>query len=337
MPTSFINRTGVADFSFQQLTPDTILSAVESVGLYPASGLLALNSYENRVYQFLDDDRRRFVVKFYRPARWSNEQIQEEHDFLIELAQLDIPVVQPLTFAGETLISYQGYRFAVFPSVGGRALEADHLEQLEEFGRQLGRIHQVGAVRPFRTRPALISDEIITKAVVELLACPLLPQHLLQQYQADLTQISQHLMAVPWQQYNTIRLHGDCHVGNLLMREEGLTLVDLDDCRQGPAVQDMWMMLSGERMQQQLQLSTLIEAYEEFASFNLAELNLIEPLRSFRIIHYMAWLAKRWHDPAFQHSFSWFAATGYWEQQLVALKEQLLVLNEPPLRLFGAL
>lgn len=323
----------MADFSFQSLTPDVILDALEAVGLYPASGLLALNSYENRVYQFLDDDRKRFVVKFYRPARWSNAQIQEEHDFLAELASLDIPVVQPITYNNATLLLYEGYRFAVFPSVGGRALEADNLEQLEELGRQLGRIHKVGAARPFRHRPSLVNNDIIDEAVAELLACPLLPSSLLESFRTILNFLAERLKTTPWQQYTQIRLHGDCHVGNLLMREEGLTLVDLDDCRQGPAVQDLWMMLSGDRMQQQLQLETLLEAYEEFAEFNPNELRLIEPLRSFRIINYMAWLAKRWQDPAFQHSFSWFAEPRYWEQQILALKEQLAALDEPPLRL----
>lgn len=323
----------MSDFSFQSLTPEVILDAIEGVGLYPASGLLALNSYENRVYQFLDDDGKRYVVKFYRPARWSNEQIQEEHDYLAELAELDIPVVQPLRFSGQSLLEFQGYRFTVFPSVGGRALEADNLDQLDELGRQLGRIHKVGAAKPFSYRPALVTPEAIDDIVTELLACDLLPQSLYTSFETILGFITDRLKQVNWQEHLHIRLHGDCHVGNLLVRDEGLTLVDLDDSRQGPAVQDIWMMLSGDRMQQELQLATLVEAYEEFTTFNPAELRLIEPLRSFRIINYMAWLAKRWHDPAFQHSFSWFAEERYWEQQVLALKEQLAALDEPPLRL----
>ncbi|WP_113906623.1 serine/threonine protein kinase [Aliidiomarina celeris] len=323
----------MADFGFQTLTPDTILDAIEQVGVFPASGLLALNSYENRVYQFLDDDRKRYVVKFYRPERWSTAQIQEEHDFLDELAEHDIPVVAPLRFDGRSILEYGGYRFTLFPSVGGRALEADNLDQLEEFGRQLGRIHQVGRAKPFVHRPALVSTAVIDDARQELLQCPLLPTGLKTAFQAIIEPVSDRLKRVPWEKMNTIRLHGDCHVGNLLIRDDGLTLVDLDDCRQGPAVQDMWMMLSGDRLQQQQQLTTLLEAYEEFTEFDTFELRLIEPLRTFRIIQYMAWLARRWVDPAFSRSFSWFAEERYWEQQILALKEQLSALDEPPLKL----
>ncbi|MCC5856189.1 MAG: serine/threonine protein kinase [Idiomarina sp.] len=321
------------DFSFQQLTPDFILDALETVHIYPASGLLALNSYENRVYQFLDDDRQRFVLKFYRPARWTTEQIQEEHDFLAELAAVDIPVVQPLRFDGESLLHFQGYRWCVFPSVGGRALEADNLDQLEELGRQLGRIHRVGAAKPFEFRPNLVSDEIVDEAVTTLLASELLPDSLRESFATILGHVSQRLNEVAWQDAQSIRLHGDCHVGNLLVRPDGMTLVDLDDARQGPAVQDLWMMLSGDRSQQQLQLETLLDGYEEFTEFQPRELRLIEPLRTFRIIQYMAWLARRWDDPAFPRSFGWFAEPRYWEQQILALKEQLAALDEEPLRL----
>lgn len=323
----------MADFGFQTLTPDAILDAIESVEIYPASGLLALNSYENRVYQFLDDDRKRYVVKFYRPERWSSEQIQEEHDFLDELEGHEIPVVAPIRFDGRSINEHLGYRFSVFPSVGGRALEADNLDQLDEFGRQLGRIHQVGRSKPFTHRPLLITHEGIDEAVQELLNCPLLPRGLATAFKAILEPVSERLKQIPWQNYENIRLHGDCHVGNLLIRDDGLTLVDLDDCRQGPAIQDMWMMLSGDRMQQQLQLGTLIEAYEEFTEFDTSELRLIEPLRTFRIIQYMAWLARRWVDPAFSRSFSWFEEERYWEQQVLALKEQLSALDEPSLKL----
>jgi len=323
----------VSDFTFGQLSPDLILDALEANGFYPTSGLLALNSYENRVYQFLNEDSKRYVVKFYRPARWSNEQIQEEHDFLAELSEVDIPVVQPLRFEGRSIHEHGGYRFSVFPSVGGRALESDNLDQLEELGRQLGRMHQVAKVKPFAHRLPLINAAIIEDICETLRACSLLPDSLRSAFDAILTPVAKHLESINWAQHTSIRLHGDCHVGNLLVRDDGLTFVDFDDARQGPAIQDLWMMLSGDRPQQLLQLDTLVNAYEEFTSFDASQLSLIEPLRSFRIIQYMAWLAKRWGDPAFAHSFSWFEEPRYWEQQILALKEQLAEMNEPPHRL----
>ncbi|RUO29528.1 serine/threonine protein kinase [Aliidiomarina sanyensis] len=323
----------MSDFSFQGVTPDTILDAIESIGLYPTSGLLPLNSYENRVYQFLADDQKRYVVKFYRPQRWTDAQILEEHAFTEELAIAEIPVVCPLKLEGQTLHHWQGFRFSVFPSIGGRALEPEQLEQLEDLGRHLGRLHLVGSARPFSSRPALIDAENLTEAVHVLKNCPLIPDSLHVPFFTILDVVVARLKALDWTAYPTVRLHGDCHIGNLLWRPEGLTLVDFDDCRQGPAVQDLWMMLSGDRMQQQMQLETLVEGYEEFMPFDTRQLRLIEPLRAFRIIQYMAWLARRWEDPAFPHNFSWFAEARYWEQQILALKEQLAALDEAPLRL----
>jgi len=321
------------DFSFGTLTPDLILDALESVGIYPTSGLLPLNSYENRVYQFIAEDATRYVVKFYRPARWSDAQILEEHEFIEELHEAEIPVVRALKFGGTTLPHYQGYRFSVYPSVGGRALEADQFEQLEELGRHLGRLHMVGKSKPFASRPVLVSEAIIEESVNTILACPLMPDSLRVPFTAILNPVAERLKKTDWQPSEFIRLHGDCHIGNLLWNPQGLFMLDFDDSRQGPPVQDLWMMLSGDRAQQQLQLEALVESYEEFADFNPAQLRLIEPLRTFRIIRYMAWLAQRWEDPAFPHSFSWFAEAGYWEQQILALKEQLAALDEAPLRL----
>lgn len=323
----------MSDVTFSSLSPDLILDALEAVGYLPTSGLLALNSYENRVYQFVNEGGRRYVVKFYRPARWSNEQIQEEHDFLAELDEVDIPVVQPIREHGQSLFTYEGYRFAVSPSVGGRALEADNLDHLDELGRQLGRMHQVAKVKPFAHRPILINTDMISEIKDTLLSCELLPSSLATSFKAILEPVVTHLLSIDWASYDTIRLHGDCHVGNLLVRDDGLTFVDFDDARQGPAIQDLWMMLSGDRAQQTLQLDTLVSAYEEFTSFDAFQLRLIEPLRSFRIIQYMAWLAKRWGDPAFIYSFAWFGEPRYWEQQILALKEQLSEMSEPPLRL----
>lgn len=322
----------MSDFSFSGLTPDLILDALEAVDVWPDTGLLALNSYENRVYQFAAEGRR-YVVKFYRPQRWSAEQILEEHSFLLQLAEADIPVVPPLLLQGQTLREHQGFRFALFPSVGGRALEADQDEHLFQLGRQIGRLHMVGKASAFTSRPNLFDQQGLATAVATLQDCSLIPAAMKTPFMAILQHVVTRLQSLDLKQYTQIRLHGDCHVGNLLWRDESLTLVDFDDCRQGPAIQDLWMMLSGDRANQLTQLDILIDGYEEFASFEHKELNLIEPLRAWRIIQYMAWLAKRWADPAFPRSFSWFAEESYWERQVLTLKEQLAALDEAPLSL----
>ncbi|MCW8109384.1 serine/threonine protein kinase [Alteromonas ponticola] len=323
----------MADFDFSGLDPDTILNALETVGIFPRTGLLALNSYENRVYQFQDDDGRRLVTKFYRPQRWSDEAILEEHAFAHELANADIPVVAPIAFAKGTLLTHEHYRFSVFPSVGGRQFEADNLDQLEWMGRFIGRIHQVAQAKEFAHRPTISVTEYLDRPREVLAVSELVPQNL----HTALFAILEPVIDAVKKQYtptSAIRLHGDCHAGNILWRD-GPTFVDLDDCRSGPGIQDLWMMLSGDRHQQQLQLETLVEAYEEFSDFNPAELRLIEPLRAMRMIHYMAWLSNRWQDPAFPRAFPWFAEQKYWEGQILALKEQLSVLNEPPLKLIS--
>jgi Ser/Thr protein kinase RdoA (MazF antagonist) len=316
-------------FDFSELNPSLILDAIESVGIMVDSGLLALNSYENRVYQFIADDKKRYVVKFYRPQRWSENQILEEHSFSIELAEHEIPVVAPLIVSGKSLHSFQGYYFAVFPSVGGRQFEVDNLDHLEWMGRFIGRIHAVAQSSNFIYRPTLSIEEYLNAPLVELAQSKLLPDYL---HDAFFT-IIQQVVELTKQRYTSthnIRLHGDCHPGNILWRD-GPTFVDLDDCRSGPAVQDLWMMLSGDRMQQSLQMSILVEAYEEFAEFDKRQLLLVEPLRAMRMVHYMAWLSKRWQDPAFPQAFPWFAEGKYWEQQILSLKEQFSTLQEPPL------
>lgn len=321
----------MTDFSFSGLDPDTILDALEAKGIYPQSGLLALNSYENRVYQFIDDNNTRLVVKFYRPARWSNQQILEEHTFAQELADNEIPVVAPLNINGGTLHEHKGYRFTVFPSVGGRQFENDNLDQLEWMGRFIGRIHSVSKAKPFEFRPSITVESYLSLPHQILTQSTLLPAHLKTAFFAILDPV----IAQTQQCYKPtagIRLHGDCHPGNILWRD-GPTFVDLDDSRMGPAIQDLWMMLSGDRQQQLLQLDTLIEAYEEFSEFDTSELTLIEPLRAMRMINYMAWLSQRWEDPAFPRAFPWFAEDKYWEGQILALKEQLSALQEPPLKL----
>ncbi|UXI01279.1 serine/threonine protein kinase [Photobacterium sp. TY1-4] len=319
-------------FSFSDLTPDLLLDALDSVGVRAESGLLPLNSYENRVYQFSAEDGARYVTKFYRPHRWSDAQIQEEHDFAHELAVQEIPVAAPILHDGQSLHHYQGHRFALFPSLGGRQFEVDNYDHLEWVGRFLGRIHQVGQRQPFRHRPTISLTEYLEQPRTLLENSLFIPDHLKAAFFADLDRLIDALSQRWHTDWQPLRLHGDCHPGNILWRD-GPLFVDLDDARNGPAVQDLWMLLSGERNEQLAQLDTLLEAYSEFADFNPKELQLIEPLRGLRMVYYMAWLAKRWQDPAFPRAFPWFADGKYWEGQVLAFKEQLAALNEPPLQL----
>ncbi len=321
----------MAQFNFSGLTPDLILNAVETTGIYPVSGLFPLNSYENRVYQFLAEDNRRYVVKFYRPQRWTDQQIQEEHDFTHELTEHEVPICAPLRFDNESLLNYQDFRFAVFPSVGGRQFEVDNLDQLEWMGRFIGRIHQVAARTGFSHRPALTLQSHLLEPREQLANSELVPESLKTAFFTILDVLYQKVQET-YSDTNHIRLHGDCHPGNILWRD-GPTFVDMDDCRSGPAIQDLWMMLSGDRNNQLLQLDTLVMAYEEFYEFDTSQLKLIEPLRAMRLVHYMAWLDKRWQDPAFPQAFPWFGSDKYWEQQILSLKEQVAALDEPPLKL----
>lgn len=324
-------------FDFSTLQPDLIIDALQQLGLDVSSGLSALNSYENRVYQFsayrADAVKpEKFVVKFYRPQRWSTKQLQEEHDFAFELAAADIPVVAPLTIDGQSLLQFGGYSFALFPSRGGRTLEIDNDEQLAMLGRFLGRLHQVGKVKPFSQRPAFSVESHLLQSREVLSTLPFIPPYLRPAFDTALDQV----IALCVKQYkptNLIRLHGDCHAGNLFYIDQGPFFVDLDDCRSGPAIQDIWMMLSGDRLQQRDTLELMLEEYEQYCEFDPAELKLIEPLRAMRMVHYMAWLARRWQDPAFPMNFPWFATDKYWEQQCLALKEQLYLLQQAPLSL----
>lgn len=317
---------------YSLLSPDLMLDAIESVGIRVDSGLLELNSYENRVFQFLDEARSRFVVKFYRPGRWSDAQIQEEHDFAQQLIEHDIETVAPLRFDGESLLSYQGYRFAIFPSVGGRAFEVDNLDALEQVGRTLGRLHQVGSARSFVSRPTLSIEEFVEQPKAILQQSLFVPGHLETPFYAAYDRVEQSIKSLYKPDGNTIRLHGDLHAGNILWRDS-VILVDFDDCRQGPAVQDLWMMLSGDRNEQLLQLETLLEGYQEFMSFDPAQLALIEALRAMRMTNYMGWIAKRWNDPAFTRHFAWFTDDSYWQQQITALNEQVENMQQSPLSL----
>ncbi|MGF1911447.1 serine/threonine protein kinase [Vibrio kasasachensis] len=319
-------------FNFEALTPDFMWYAIESIGIRAESGFLALNSYENRVYQFVDEERQRYVVKFYRPQRWSKEQIQEEHDFTLELLESEIPIAPPCIINGQTLHEYQGYLFALFASVGGRQFEVDNLDQLEGVGRFLGRIHNVGSRKSFIHRPTVSLEEYLYQPREILQQSPFIPMHLENAFFSDLDLLISRIEQ-NWQKPDQIlRLHGDCHPGNILWRD-GPMFVDLDDARNGPAVQDLWMLISGDRADKMMQLDIILDAYQEFNDFNMSELKLIEPLRGLRMVHYMAWLAKRWQDPAFPIAFPWFNDPKYWEGQVLSFKEQIAALNEPPLSL----
>ncbi len=319
---------------YDALTPDVLLDAVESTGLQVDGRLLALNSYENRVYQVGIEDALPVVVKFYRPERWSAAAIEEEHAFAWELAQHEIPVVPPLRDAqGRSLHSHAGFLFAVFPRQGGRAPELDNLEHLRWLGRFLGRIHAVGASGRFQRRATLDVQRFGVEPRDIVLGCGRLPDYLVSAYHSLvdtlLEMIEDRFEAVS--PLRRIRLHGDCHPGNILWTDSGPHFVDLDDCCMGPAVQDLWMLLSGTREEMQLQLNVVLDGYRQFADFDALELSLVEALRSLRIIHYAGWLAKRADDPAFVRGFPWFYTPRFWEEHVLTLREQAAALEEPAL------
>lgn len=321
---------------FETLDPGFVLDAVESCGYACDGRILALNSYENRVYQVGIEGGEPLVAKFYRPARWSEAQIREEHAFCLELAAHELPVVAPLVnAAGETLQQRGEFRFALYPRKGGHAPELDNLDNLLVLGRLLGRIHAVGALQPFRSRPAIDSQSFGHDSVA-LISGQFIPPDLKTAYDtlaADILRQIDAVMAEHAGQVAWIRVHGDCHAGNMLWRDQAPHFVDFDDARMAPAVQDVWMLLCGDRSNQTAQLSEIIEGYNEFFDFNLRELQLIEALRTLRILHYSAWLARRWEDPAFPRAFPWFNTPRYWSEHILELREQFAALQEPALAL----
>ncbi|MBY0267088.1 MAG: serine/threonine protein kinase [Burkholderiales bacterium] len=328
---------------YQALTPELILDAVESAsGLRCDGRLQALNSYENRVYQlWLDDggpaDAIPVVAKFYRPQRWSSAAIQEEQDFATELAARELPVVAPLAFNGRTLHEHGGFQFALTPRRGGRTPELDDPETLQWMGRFIARIHAVGQVKPFTQRPTLDIESFAYEPVQFVLDGDFVPDDLYDTYASVAEDVVERIER-RWEAAGAarqIRLHGDCHAGNVLWTDDGPHFVDLDDARMGPAVQDLWMCLSGERKAQQAQLLRLLEGYCEFREFDANELMLVEALRTLRMVHYAGWLARRWDDPAFPASFPFFNTQRYWQDHILALREQSAVLDEPPLQWRG--
>jgi Ser/Thr protein kinase RdoA (MazF antagonist) len=364
-------RPDNARHAFESLTPDVVLDALASVGLYGDGRLTALSSYENRVYQVhlehgLERDTaapHSVVVKFYRPERWTEAQIREEHSFSFELMSAEIPVVGPLVLQGEHLHHHAGFAFSVSPQRGGRPPELDDFEVLEWIGRFLARIHTVGAAKPFVHRPALDVQSFGIESMDWLLSHDMVPLDVQAEWQktckiaidliaakaVNTLAISKYSSKIGKNSGNNaksdaesgiqnIRLHGDCHPGNILWtptdtKHGGPHFVDLDDARSGPAVQDLWMLLSGDRRQRTTQLSALIDGYEQFRAFDRRELALIEPLRTLRLIHYSAWLARRWQDPTFPINFPWFGTSDYWKSQINTLEEQIEAMQEAPLNI----
>jgi len=317
---------------FAGLSPERVLDAASSVGLDPDGRLFALNSYENRVYQ-LGSTEGTLVLKFYRPARWGDAQILEEHRFAAELAAAELPVAAPVAISGQTLFRHREFRFAAFPYLRGAAPELDAPEARELLGRSIARLHQIGSRRPFERRPQIGIERLGYEAQERVLQTHLLPEALREQYERLSGLLLERIERV-YEEIGTVgqlRLHGDCHLGNLLWNEQGPVFVDLDDCAMGPRIQDLWMLLSGPPADQQAQWGALLAGYQQFADFDFRELRLIEPLRSLRMLHHAAWVCHRWLDPAFPRAFPWFGEPRYWEGYLGDLSEQLAAIDEPPL------
>ncbi len=321
---------------YDALTPELILDAIDSRGFRCDGRLIGLNSYENRVYQAWLEDGSALVAKFYRPQRWSEAALLEEHAFALELAEREIPVVAPLDTGGQTLSAHGGFHFALYPKRPGRTPELEDLDTLQWLGRFIARIHAIGALKPFKHRPAIDVKSFGRTPMHYVLEHDFVPAEL----QATYKSVVEDVLSRVERAYEraggvrALRLHGDCHGGNILWTGEGPHFVDLDDARMGPAVQDIWMWLSGDRASMQVQLAAVMEGYREFNDFNPAELWLIEALRTLRLIHYSGWLAQRWDDPAFPQSFPFFNTQRYWQDQILALREQAAVLDEPPLELY---
>jgi Ser/Thr protein kinase RdoA (MazF antagonist) len=320
---------------YSRLVPDVVLDAVAAAGYSPDGRLLTLNSYENRVYQVWLDDAQgadaAVVAKFYRPGRWSDAQIDEEHAFARELAEREIPVVAPLKSLKTATDPV--FRVAIYPRRGGRTPELDDAKTLEWIGRFIGRIHAVGGTKPFQFREALNASTFGHDARAFLLSTKFIPAELLEAWKA----VTEQALAAVERCYEragdvrSIRLHGDCHPGNILWTDQGPHFVDLDDSRMGPAMQDLWMLLSGERAAMASQLGHVLAGYEDFAELDRRQLHLLEALRTLRLLHYSAWIARRWDDPAFPAAFPWFDTPRYWQDRILELREQIALMQEEPL------
>ncbi len=320
---------------YSELSPERVIDAIESTGRLSDLRIIALNSYENRVYQVGIEDGEPLIAKFYRPGRWSEQQILEEHAFSFELEDAEIPVVPPLRNENdESLLEFQGFRFSLYPRKGGHAPELDNLDNLLVLGRLTARIHAIGAQRDFEHRPSL-DIESFGDASFQLIEEFFIPDELRLAYSSLCEDLLARIRTIYAETpYKTIRVHGDCHSGNILWRGDSPHFVDLDDSRMAPAMQVLWMFLSGDREMQTSQINELVEGYNKFYDFEPRQLHLVEALRTLRIMHYSAWLARRWQDPAFPMNFPWFNTVRYWSEHILELREQLALLEEPPLKIF---
>ncbi len=324
-----------AKSAFESLGPNQILDSLDAVGWHTDGRVSGLNSYENRVYQVGLEDGSSVVAKFYRPHRWSDATILEEHQFSAELQDTDIPVICPIADdTGKTLHHFEDFRFCVFPRAGGRPPELDNPEQLEVIGRCMARLHLVGEQQKFEHRHQLTPDRLGDESVAFLLSSELLPSDCRDVYaglSADILQKT-HAEFDQCRGVQQLRIHGDFHPGNILWGSDQTPhLLDFDDCCSGPAIQDLWMFLSGDRPYATARLADILEGYTQFREFDPAELALVEPLRALRLIHYAAWIARRWEDPAFARAFPFFAERRFWDEHILGLREQRAAMDEAPL------
>ncbi|WP_022941496.1 serine/threonine protein kinase [Psychromonas hadalis] len=321
-----------SNFSYLSLTPELQLDALASVGVYPETGLMQLNSYENRVSLFTDENKIRYVVKFYRPQRWSEAQLLEDHHFSLELKAQGCLISEPVSIEHKTLFEFQGYHFALFKSLSARSLEMDNLDHLYEVGISLGKLHRIGSQNSFQSRELLDIKTLLSDPIKQLKESKLVPSFIRETLFAVMDEVEkQTTLLFNKHAFTTIRLHGDVHASNILMDRDTPYLVDFDDCKMGPAIQDIWMLLNGDKSEKQRQLSTILEGYEEEFEFDTAQIKLIEPLRSMRIIHYVNWINKRWTDPAFPLNFPWFNSDQYWKELLQSLLQQIINMQAAPL------
>ncbi|WP_372881810.1 serine/threonine protein kinase [Psychromonas sp.] len=323
-----------ANFSYQSLTPELQLDALASIAIYPESGLISLNSYENRVFLFTDENKVRYVVKFYRPQRWNEAQLKEELQFCQQLYNNGCRVASPVEINGQTLFHFAGYYFALFPSLSARSMELDNIDILYDIGSALGKMHRIAAQEGFKHREALDISTMLSNPIKQLRSSVYIPASVREPLFSVLATLEREVtIQFNRHKHKIIRLHGDCHASNILLRDDSPYFVDFDDCRMGPAIQDLWMLLNGTPQDKQLQLSMLLEGYEEEYEFDLKQLYLIEPLRTMRMINYVNWLSKRWSDPAFPLNFPWFSTDQYWRELLKSLQDQLIALQETPISL----
>tara|TARA_B110000003_G_scaffold12145_1_gene12206 strand:- start:4957 stop:5955 length:999 start_codon:yes stop_codon:yes gene_type:complete len=323
------------DPAYANLGPDEILNALNSLNYRDNGEILALNSYENRVYRLGLEDDSNIVIKFYRPKRWSDLAIKEEHHFAQELVKLDIPIIEPMKIDNKTLHYYKSFRFSLWRCFGGRAPDLDNDEILKQLGRLVARIHLHSEMSQFEYRPNLDIHSYGYQSTKFLLENSFIPPDIDEAYRSIIDDLFTNIKRcfTACGSYKIFKIHGDLHPSNILTQDKTIKIVDLDDARNGPAIQDLWMFLSGERAEQERQMTLLLDGYEEFRTFNYRELHLIEALRSLRILHYTSWIAKRWDDPAFKIAFPWFGTPRFWDDHILSLREQLSLTQEPPLNL----